>query len=45
MKDLNKKIKHIEECAQELLDFGNSREQAEGHGLLRAISIIKNKQL
>lgn len=43
MKDLKDKIKYIEDCAQELLDFGNSREKSEAYGLFRALRIIKGE--
>jgi len=35
------KIQELKEQAQELIDFGNSKEKAEGHGMLRVLELIK----
>lgn len=40
----NEKIQELKEQAQELIDLGDSREKAEGHGMMRVIEeIIKSK--
>ena len=34
-------IKQLKEEAQELIDFGNSKEKAEGHGMLKILNQIE----
>ena len=34
-------ISNLQEQAEELIDLGNSREQAEGYGMMRVIDQIK----
>lgn len=36
----NKKLNTMKEQAEELIDLGNSREQAEGYGMMRVIEAI-----
>lgn len=46
MDKLQKIIDECSEQAQELIDFGNSKEQAEGYGMKRVINeIIQYKQI
>lgn len=33
-------VKELREQAKELIDYGNSKEQAEGHGMLRVLDEI-----
>jgi len=35
-------IKELKEEAQELLDFGDSREKAQGYGMMKVIELIEN---
>lgn len=35
-----KEKKELKEEAQELIDFGNSKEKAEGYGMLRVLMLI-----
>jgi len=41
--NLEKFIETQRETAMELLDFGNSREKAEGIGMLRVLKDLENK--
>ncbi|QDP53044.1 MAG: hypothetical protein GOVbin3107_42 [Prokaryotic dsDNA virus sp.] len=41
--NLEKFIKTQREMAMELLDFGSSREKAEGIGMLRVLKDLENK--
>jgi hypothetical protein len=38
--NLSKLLAELEEAAQELIDFGNSNEKAEGYGMMKVIESI-----
>lgn len=38
---LNNKMNYYNECADELIDFGNSNEKAHGLGMKSIINIVK----
>lgn len=35
-------LKELKEQAQELLDFGDSREKAQGYGMMKVIELVEN---
>jgi len=43
--ELEQSFEQVQERAQELLDFGNSREKMQGIGMLEAIAHIKHTLL
>lgn len=43
-KSNNFSLKELEECANELISSGNSREKSEGHGMMRVIKAVKEER-